>query len=445
MPSSFLRDVFSRVLGGSLAPLALSGCGLVAIDTSAYQAPACTDGVLSVSGLQPSVIPDVIQLHRLQNLGGGSSAMEQLVSSEGTACKGATNQAACSAAMAQVPASGFRRTCGQICSEYYLATSVGDDVKAYTTIESLRAFLGTIDTAQEALLLVYASGLDVSCSDKQRGAVRAVGTGFEVLATDGFACGQGTKVTRHHVEVSADGTLKEVGAEVIEYGQGTCAAGRRPAGLRALEPGDHRSVHDVGDHFALVARLEAASVRAFVQLHDELEHHGASADLKFRCLVAAAEEVEHAQRVAGLAKRFGGVTPLAVVEERPVRSLFDLALDNAVEGCVRETYGALLAHHQALHATDVEVRTVMAQIAADETRHAELSWHIHEWLVGQLTSEERQALHGAQRAAVERLASEGAVEPGVGLQTLAGMPDASTSGVLVDRLKRELWPLHELC
>lgn len=445
MPSPFLRDVFSRVLGASLAPLALSGCGLLPMDTSGYQAPACTDGSLSVAGLQPSVIPDVIQLHALQNFGGGSNPMERLVSSDGTACKTATNQSVCATALAQVPASGFRRTCGQICSEYYLATSAGDEVKAYTTIETLRAFLGTIDTPQEALLLVFASGLDVSCGDKQRGAVRAVGTGFEVLATDGFACGQDTKVTRHHVTVSADGTLKETGTEVIEYGQGNCAAGRRPAGLRALESVDRRSKHDheVGHFFALAARLEAASVRAFVHLHDELDHHGASAELKFRCLVSAAEEVEHAQSVAALAKRFGGTTPLAVVEDHPVRSLYDLALDNAVEGCVRETYGALLAHHQALHATDTEVRAVMTQIAADETRHAELSWHIHEWLLAQLTTDQRQTIHEAQHHAIDVLYREAAVEPGAALQTLAGMPDASTAVRLVDRLSTELWSSPE--
>jgi hypothetical protein len=45
-----------------------------------------------------------------------------------------------------------------------------------------------------------------------------------------------------------------------------------------------------------------------------------------------------------------------------------------------ETYGASLAHHQALCARDPQVRAVMTAIAEDETRHAALSWQVAHWL-----------------------------------------------------------------
>ena len=39
----------------------------------------------------------------------------------------------------------------------------------------------------------------------------------------------------------------------------------------------------------------------------------------------------------------------------PKRSIFELAMDNAIEGCIFETYGVLRAHHQANHAQDLEI------------------------------------------------------------------------------------------
>jgi hypothetical protein len=50
---------------------------------------------------------------------------------------------------------------------------------------------------------------------------------------------------------------------------------------------------------------------------------------------------------ADLARRHG-VAPLPIkVGAFPARSLEDLAVENATEGCVRETYGALLALWQS--------------------------------------------------------------------------------------------------
>ena len=66
-------------------------------------------------------------------------------------------------------------------------------------------------------------------------------------------------------------------------------------------------------------------------------------------LQAAVEEIDHTRRTALLAQRFGAEPRVPGVEARPLRTRFELALDNAVEGCVRETYGALVATWQAGH------------------------------------------------------------------------------------------------
>ena len=53
-----------------------------------------------------------------------------------------------------------------------------------------------------------------------------------------------------------------------------------------------------------------------------------------------------------------------------MRELEAIAIENAVEGCVRESFGALLATWQAKTAGDARVRAAMKRIARDETRHA---------------------------------------------------------------------------
>ena len=53
----------------------------------------------------------------------------------------------------------------------------------------------------------------------------------------------------------------------------------------------------------------------------------------------------------------------AVVPPIPSRSIEPLAIDNAGEGCVRETFGAALAAVQAQRATDPTVRAMMVMVA----------------------------------------------------------------------------------
>ena len=60
-------------------------------------------------------------------------------------------------------------------------------------------------------------------------------------------------------------------------------------------------------------------------------------------------------------------------------TLARLARHNLAAGCIEETWGALVAMHQAIHARDSRVQRVMAAIAPDEARHAELAWAIHRW------------------------------------------------------------------
>ncbi|MDX2014065.1 MAG: ferritin-like domain-containing protein [Myxococcaceae bacterium] len=432
MTPDTLRTVLRRALKASLvAPLALSACGP---DTSGYKAPLCENGHVSMAGLSPSVIPDVVELRQRSAFGGTEPAQASRLSGTGTACANATDKAACMTRFAGLsPTVGFAENCLDLCSSYFLATTRGDEVKAWTSLEELKAFLGTIDTAQEAALLAFANAYRPECGQLDRGAVRArSGGGYDVIATRGIGCGRGNDVTRHFLEVSAQGDVREVRSEVIKPGDPNCAIGRRPHGLASS--GDIDCEDTLGRHFASAAHLEAASVDAFLRLRQELVLHGAPTELRGAAVLAALEEVRHAQVTSALAARFGAEVVAPRVEPRPLRGLFEVALDNAVEGCVRETYGALVAHHQAACAADPETREVMARIAEDETRHAELSWAIAAWAEPRLTDDQRAQLHQAQREAVKHLARALAEPIAPALVDVAGMPDAASARAMLDAM-----------
>jgi hypothetical protein len=81
-----------------------------------------------------------------------------------------------------------------------------------------------------------------------------------------------------------------------------------------------------------------------------------------------------------------------------------MALENAVEGCVRETYGAVVGLVEAQTSSDASLRRAMRSIAADECRHAELAWAVHAWAMARLAGEERRRVKEAMREAVAEIA-----------------------------------------
>ena len=207
-----------------------------------------------------------------------------------------------------------------------------------------------------------------------------------------------------------------------------CIGGRRPEGLVLAAAG----TAGAGALFAEVAQLELASVPAFERLARELRAHGAPTSLPAEALRARADERRHARVVGALARRFGARVPRAGVPERDVRALEAVAIDNAVEGCVREAYGALVATHQARRATDPAVRRAMAAIAADETRHAALSYAVDEWARCRLGAAARRRVMEARRTACDALARDVEQPTPLATASLAGLPDAAVARRLVE-------------
>jgi hypothetical protein len=192
---------------------------------------------------------------------------------------------------------------------------------------------------------------------------------------------------------SVTGTVK------VHCGTFPCE-GRRTDGID--EP---RAVNEagLGAYFASASYLEAVSVHAFARLRFELAAHGAPDELLALVTRAEADEVRHASMTRDLAHRFGAEPEIPTPVSSEARDLFTIALENAVEGCVRETYGAAVACFRAMRAEEASVRAAMESIARDECEHADLAHRIGAWALPRLSHEEREAIHTAMRAAMNEL------------------------------------------
>jgi len=214
-----------------------------------------------------------------------------------------------------------------------------------------------------------------------------------------------------------------------------CAVGRRVDGFA---PSAASGGGAVGGYFAAVAQLEAASVIAFARMARELAAHGAPEALVAEARRAADDERRHARDTARLARARGARVPRLRRLADDVRPLRAVALDNAAEGCVRETFGALVATWQAARAADADVARVMDVIAVEETRHAALSWSVAAWLDGVLTDDDRAAVAAARAEAAAGLLAELAAPVDPVLVRDAGMPDAGAALALARAMLAEL-------
>jgi hypothetical protein len=193
-------------------------------------------------------------------------------------------------------------------------------------------------------------------------------------------------------------------------------------------------------YFGECAHLEAASIVAFERMRAELRAHGAPRTLVRLARRAARDEARHARVTRVFAKRFGASrAPRPVVSWPGPRPLVEMAVENAAEGVVRETFGAAMALWQARHACDSEVRCAMRRIAEDECRHADLSWRVSRWLQRKLTSVEKERVARAIHETIEALRTEIASSPARSLREVTGLPDARQARALFALLERDVW------
>lgn len=242
-----------------------------------------------------------------------------------------------------------------------------------------------------------------------------------------------TNVTDCTVSLPSQGTVTGAGdGSVACTGQQVVMCeGRRPLGHRELGV----STVSVGASLAAMAHLELASIAAFEELATQLQHHWAPRTLIARCEAAAADERRHAALLIGHARDAGAAVAPAERDEHSA-TLFDIALHNAVEGCVHEAWAAYVATERARRASSPALCATFEIIATDETRHGDLAWDIHNWLLTKLTDDETIAVLAAQSAALAALPDIAATQ--VGLPQELGNMSENSARQAAKRFAQEL-------
>ncbi|HEV7557653.1 MAG TPA: ferritin-like domain-containing protein [Kofleriaceae bacterium] len=152
---------------------------------------------------------------------------------------------------------------------------------------------------------------------------------------------------------------------------------------------DHLSVMERADLAAAWMKDglgEHASVASFGRFALELMAVGAPPELIAATHRAILDEIRHAQLCFGMATAYAGAaiapgtfpfsghveisTDLATIAARAVR-----------EGCIGETLAALALDDRIATTDDPVVKGVLASLADDEARHAELAWRAVAWAV----------------------------------------------------------------
>lgn len=229
-------------------------------------------------------------------------------------------------------------------------------------------------------------------------------------------------------------TSKEGYLRVHVGSEPRCPGGRRPGRLRFAKD---KAGSPVAAWIARMSQLEAASVPAFRRLANHLRHYGAPDSLVDGARSAVRDEIGHARALRAIARARGARPGTPHCPALPgVPMLAQLARANEVEGCVRESYGALVAAHQGAIAADVQIKAAMAQIAPDELRHAQLARGIREWILPKLSPTERHKVQAAGLRELRRLATAAPLPEQV--RVPLGFPCAGTSRLMLEHLKQGL-------
>jgi hypothetical protein len=315
----------------------------------------------------------------------------------------------------------------------------------WLTAEQVLEAAAPIDTPAKALLAVWVRGTyDLSWGDGKRyygspedGLVRKVDGGYEVIGstttTDGDCGGSHARETvtsyRHTLFVDGKGEVRERGKVVAE--RHNIADPCHPMGRRPADFADVASGGTVRGHLLRAMHHEAESVRAFERIARELQAYEAPQELCEAAVKAASDERDHAERCAALL----GERVVVASDDLPVRPLLELAIDNAREGCVGESYAALVAAVQAREAMTPSLRAHFAAIAIDEIAHAALAHAIASWLDGHMTHAERAQVRAAREVALRELAASCEVPSSAALRVL-GAPTGVLAAQLLDAVAR---------
>jgi len=171
----------------------------------------------------------------------------------------------------------------------------------------------------------------------------------------------------------------------------------------ALSPETRSSL---AEHWTREAAFEHASIASFAQLTLDLLSVGAPPELLAATQRAALDEIEHARISFALATAYGGrpVGPAALAAlPGACRSLADIARTTFIDACVGESVASASLAEDSRQAVDPVLRDLLASMAEDEERHAELAWRIVAWALRSGDPAVGRALTEAQTEVIDEL------------------------------------------
>jgi len=182
----------------------------------------------------------------------------------------------------------------------------------------------------------------------------------------------------------------EIGRPFLIYGTKRRAESSRRSDWRAevlvdlthLTQAERRAL---AARWETIASMEHASIAAFARFALQLLSVGAPAELLERTHAAMADETRHAKIAYGIGSRYAGhdlgPAPLAMDGALAENDFSALVINTLLEGCIGETVAAAEAAWGSAQAQEPVLRDVLAHIAADEARHAELAFAFVHWAV----------------------------------------------------------------
>lgn len=206
----------------------------------------------------------------------------------------------------------------------------------------------------------------------------------------------------------------------------------------------------LAEHWRTVAALEHASVGSFARFTLQLLALGAPAALLRDTQLAAADEVRHAELAYGLASTYAGAPlgpgRLPLGGAMPALDPTSVARALVDEACIGETLGAAEADDAAHGCQDPTVKAVLAEIAADEARHAALAWRSLRWLLDTFPETHTPAAARFRAAVAAHRARLDAVEAASADLSAWGVPTARARAAAQRRaLTQVVEPLGAAC
>lgn len=316
-------------------------------------------------------------------------------------------------------------------TENAILIGVGNDFELLQEKDQILELLGVLDNAKKVAIWLHINDYPIDCNIAISDTDSLVWT--VVFREQTQSC---SPIVTDQVTINIDavsGMINEVERKEVSRLHGVCV-GRMPPGeitFFSNLASDQQKI--LGAMLAHHAACESASVTAFQQLKRELVYHGAPAEILTRIDSAIKDEIQHARDVETLARQYGCEPEMFSVADCGIRNLEAIAIDNMEEGCVGETWGAMIGLYQAQHAQDPHIAATMNNIAQDEVEHAALSWAIHEWIIQQLDTDAVLRVEQSRWRALNRLRASLPNSRNPIAIELAGLPDAQAHLALANQ------------